>query len=501
MAIDISKYVDIVSGVGGVSLVPQRDLIGRLFTTSTRVPVDTIVTVDSAADVNDYFGSTSQEALRAAFYFAFVSKSITSPPRLSFARWADVAAVPQIFGAAVATTLAAWQQITSGTLTVTLGDDTVAITGLNFSAAASLAGVAAILQTAVRAASGTQFPTATVSYDAPSQTYNLSGTVAEAAAVSLTDSGANDIRDELGWSSVSTILSPGVDATSLTDALDDNAAASNNFGSFAFVPALTDEQVVEVATWNAGRNVEFIYCVPTVAGSAVTRSAALWDLPGTALTLVDAALPNEYDEMVPMIILAATDYTRRNSTQNYMYYQFNLTPKVSSTTNSNAYDSIRVNYYGVTQTAGQMIAFYQRGTMMGGATAAVDQNVYANEIWLKDRAASALMALLLALPRIPANVEGRAMVLTVLQDAVNAGLFNGVISVGKTLTVNQKLYIGQITGDPDAWFQVQGVGFWVNVVITPYTTDDDRTEYQAVYTLVYAKDDAIRRVEGTHVLI
>lgn len=501
MAISISKYVDITSGVGGGAVVRQRDLIGRLFTTSTRVPVDTIVTIDSADDAVSYFGAGSVEALRAAFYFSFVSKSISTPQRMSFARWANVATAPEIYGMRTTTTLTQWQAITAGTLTITMGANTNALTGLNFSGAATLAAVATIVQTALRASVGPSFATATVSYDAPSQTFHLTGSGTGAAPVAITASGANDIADELGWSLVGAILSPGAAVATLTAMLAANASADNNFGSFAFVPVLTDVQRIEVATWNAARNVEFMYCVPALASEAVALSAALIGFAGTAVTLTDGSA-GQYDEMVPMVVLAATDYDRRNSAQNYMFQQFpSLTAKVTSDLNYEAYNGMRVNYYGVTQTAGQLIAFYQRGLLMGGTTSPLDMNVYANEMWLKDAAAAAIMSLLLSVPRVPANPEGRAQVLAILQDAIDRALFNGVISVGKTLSPVQKLYITQQSGDPDAWHQVQNVGYWLDCTIEPYTTTGGLTEYQAVYTLIYGKDDAIRRVEGTHVLI
>jgi hypothetical protein len=73
--------------------------------------------------------------------------------------------------------------------------------------------------------------------------------------------------------------------------------------------------------------------------------------------------------------------------------------------------------------------------------------------------------------------------------------------VSKPLTVAQQIFIGEITGDPLAWHQVQTLGYWVDAVVVPFTTIDNRTEYKVVYTLVYSKDDTVRKVEGTHALI
>lgn len=498
MAVTISKYVEITSGVGGGARVRQRDLIGRIYTSNVRVPVDSIVELTSADDASTYFGSTSEEYRRAAFYFSWVSKIITAPQALQFVRWAETDQEPRIFGARVTVPLATLQAITAGTLRLTAGDNTVNVTGLNFAAASSFAAVAAALQTAIRTQTGTQFPAAVVTYDAPTGTFNLTGSVAETAPIAVTLTGGLDVAPLIGWGT-SAVFSPGVDTTSITDTLVTSIDTSTNFGSFLFLSALSQEEVIEAAQWNATRNVEFMLCLRCDDTNRDSLSAALINIPGQQLTY--APLANEYDEMCPMIIMAATPYARRNSVQNYMYQQFTLTPKVTTTLLSDELDGLRINYYGVTQTAGQLIAFYQRGVMGGGATAPVDQNVYANEIWFKDVARANILSLLLSVGRVPANAAGNGQVITILQDAIDQALFNGTISVDKPLTAVQKLYIGNNTGDELAWHQVQNIGYWLDAVVQSYVTTDSRTEYKIVYTLIYSKDDAVRKVEGSHILI
>lgn len=499
MAITIKKYVEITSGVGAANTVRQRDLIGRLFTNNPLVPVDGFVEVTSADDARAYFGASSEEYARAVFYFGFVSKLIVAPQRLTFARWANVDSAPRIFGAAVPSSLATLNGITAGTLSITSGANTANLTGLDFSGAASFAAVASILQTAIQAATGTQFATATVTYDATKRAFNFVGSVAEAAPMSVTlTGGPNDVAPRIGWG-LGAVMSPGADATDPLDALGDTSEVSNNFGSFAFLPALTDDQIAAIAEWNQARNVEFMFCARVDDSNMTALSAALINTAGTAL--VYAPVADEYDEMAPMIILAATDYTKRNSVQNYMFQQFDLSAKISTTALSDQLDLLRVNYYGVTQTAGQLINFFQRGVLCGGATEPVDMNVYANEMWFKDACAASLMSMLLSLPKVSANAAGRGQVIAILQNAIDQALFNGTISVDKALTIQQRLYITQITGDELAWHQVQGIGYWVDCVMQPYVTQDSRTEFKAVYTIVYSKDDVIRKVEGTHILI
>lgn len=644
MAISLTRYVDITSGVGAASDVSTRDLIGRFFTTNSLVPTNSLVTFTSADDVGNYFGFSSVEYFRALFYFTWVSKDITRAQSISFARWANVAVAPQIFGAPSPQAIATWNAITSGAFGLALDGITHNVSGLNFSAAMNLAGVASIIQAAIRAdafaatftgaitiqfpasftgviagttltassvtgtiavgqtlqgagvtggttitalgtgtggagtytvsasqtvsseamTSGTAFnvltassvdgtiaigqvvagagvtgsPTiisfgtgtggagtyilstnnltisseamtsgtsdpiwsnAVVTFDSVRSSFDFTGGATTPATIVVTaGTGGTDIAGQLGWLSANAIFSYGSTQQSITQVLSSSANASNNFGSFAFVPVLTQSQIVEAATWNDAQNIEFMYSVPCTAANASALSTALADIGGVTLTL--SPISTEYPEQDPMMILAATDYTALNSTQNYMFQIFTLTPSVATDADADLYDGLNINYYGQTQTAGQLIQFYQRGVMMGLPVDPLDQNTYANEIWLKDAAGASIMTLLLALPKIPANNNGRGQILAALQGVINQAIFNGTISVGKALTDTQKLYINEQSGDPKAWQQVQNQGYWVSVVIVPYS-EDSVTKYKAVYTLIYSKDDVIRLVEGRDILI
>lgn len=502
MAIAFRKYVDITSGIGAGSVVRRRDLIGRLFSTNPLIPTKSLIEFETIEEVLAYFGSTSDEYKRAAFYFGWVSKNITRAKKLAFARWADVAVAARIFGDTDAKALATFTAISDGSFNLTVGAQVATITALDLSGAASLAAVAALIEDAIQLEVGAQFTTATVVYNATRGSFDFTSGSTGTAAISVAVAGVGtDLLAPLGWSDLSTILSDGAAAESVTDVLTESADASNNFGSFLFMPTLTIEEIEEAATWNTTQNVLYQFMVPTIEANASAYSAALIGYQGVALTLIDASVTDEYDEMVPMIILAATNYSARNSVQNYMFQIFNLTPKVTTTADSDDLDELRVNYYGRTQTAGQFLDFYQRGVLTGLPVNPVDMNVYANEQWLKDAAGAAIMELLLALAKVSANAKGKIQILSQLQSIINEALFNGTISVGKTLSNTQKLYISEITGDDEAWRQVQTIGYWIDCVMESYVTVDDRTEYKAVYTLVYSKDDVVRKVEGSHVLI
>ena len=127
-------------------------------------------------------------------------------------------------------------------------------------------------------------------------------------------------------------------------------------------------------------------------------------------------------------------------------------------------------------------------------------NTYANEQWLKDYAGTLLMNLLLAVTELPANNSGRSSVINVVQEAVNLAILNGTISVGKTLSATDKIVITEQSGDPNAWYQVQNIGYWLDGQIIEDNTVTP-VEYEAQYTLIYSKNDVVRKVEGSHLLV
>jgi len=499
MAIKFTRYIDITSGVAGTAQVARRNLIGRLFTDNNLLPPNSMVQFDTAAEVGTYFGTTSNEYLRAVFYFSFLSKSQTRPQKIQFARWVKTAVAPRIYGNVQTQTLADYTAITAGSIGLTINGVAESLPGINFSGAASLADVASILETAIQTGTGTMYTSATVTYDATRGSFDFVGGEAIDATISVQEGVVGTpIGALLGWTSGDRlIVAEGSAVETVTEVLTASDAASDDFGSFLFMPALSVDEVTEAATWNDGENVKYMFCVPVITANASAYNTAIGELSGSGVTLSDTA--DEYPEMLPMMIEAATNYNRVNAVQNYMYQQVaGLTPGVTTDSAADTLDGLSINYYGRTQDAGQNIDFYQRGRLMGIATDPLDMNTYVNEIWLKDANGAALMNLLLAVNEVPANKQGRAMILTTLQGVINEALNNGVISVGKVLNETQKEAIGQITNDVNAWYQVQNSGYWLDVV---FVSSGTPVEFTAEYTLIYSKDDVIRKVTGEQVLI
>lgn len=504
MSISIDRYVNIVSGVIGAQAVAQRELVGLRFTSDPRVPVDAIVTVENATDAITYFGASSVEAAFATQYFTYISPAPASQAKkLRFAQWPSAAIAPRVYGMEAGTLIGTFTAITDGSLNLTIGDYQTTVTGIDLSAAATLAGVATAVQSAIQAivAGGVDWTGSTVVYDALAGTFNLTGgqTGYAAIAVDVAASGT-DLSMLLGWRNVGTVYSPGSDAETPLEAVIRAENITDSFGSLSFGPTITEEQAVDVAQYVAPLNVKYQFYVPVTASNESTFYAALLNIPSTGL--IFNGTTGEYKEAIPAAIMAATNYQRRNATVNYMYRQVGgYTADVTTNAVADAYDAKRISYYGETASAGQKIAFFQRAFLQGTTTSPLDMNVHANEQWLKAYLVARLLSLQLSIGKIPANNEGRGYVLAIVNEGVTLAKFNGTIILGKTLTTAQQIAVTQLTGDPEAWREVQTNGFWADCQIVERTGESGATEYVAQYTLAYSKNDVVRKIEGSHNLV
>lgn len=498
MAISQTKYINIISGVGGQAAASRRELIGRLLTSNPLAPVDTVMEMNLAG-VIDYFGSSSKEAAFATKYFGFISKNIIQADKISFARYTLTAVSPTLRSTYRPPLIAAFSSISDGSIVINMGGEAKEFTGLDFSGKTSLTECAEVLQTAIQAytAGGELWTAATVSF-ADGEFILTGGATGKNSMGAATDAATGTTVAALfGFNAGSLpIVSGGSDAETLTEAMVRISDISNNFGSFGCLDTLTTAQKTELATWNNPQNNRYMYSCSVNADEAIDLQASLNGLNGAGITLDKF---NDYADFMSMSLLATTAYNSgRLAVKNYMYQQFpSEKASVTNDTEANLYDGLKINYLGATQQAGKTIEFYQNGVLQGDVQ---DMGVYCNEIWLKDAIATEFMNLLVALEQLPANDTGAGLARGSIQGIIDEALVNGVIQAGKTLTNVQKAYISQVSGSVNAWRDVEVNGYWLDVQVQQ-VIENDVTKYIINYVLIYSKGDSIRKVEGSDILI
>jgi len=491
MPISSNRYVDITSAVGGGDAFPTRELLLRLFTTNERVPTGSVLNFSASSldSLRDYFGSTSEEYKRAAYYFGFISKVATSPKNIQFARWADAATSAQVFGSKLPS-LDTLKAYTAAAFDIVLAGVTFNVAALDFSAATTYADIATELQTQIQLEAGA-LAAATVVYDASRTSFVFDTNGSADGDISFTAVTAGLI-DDLGFGE-SAVFSNGIALQTVTDTLSVSTTLNNNFGSYNFIDELTNDQILESAIFADGRNVEFMNLVKVTTTNRAAISALIGGYASTGMVL--SPLANQYPELLPAAILASLDYDKPAASANFMYYtDSRLTPSVTTSTQADINDPLAVNYYGQTQESGVNVSFLQRGRLTGGETAPKAMGVHANEQWLKAYLKSQFLNMFIALQQVPADLAGEAIGLSYIDAGISKALENGSISVGKTLTTTQINYITQLTGNGKAYLDVQSRGYWPSLTVNATTNTME-------YLLVYAKRDSVDKVEGRHSLI
>ena len=541
MSIDIGYYIKINSHVIGANSIPGPKLVARVFTPSRLVPAGTVLTFATAAEVEKYFTqgdglsalNINTTVQRAKQYFGYNSPLGTSPQEIQIARWVDAAQNSIVFGGTAQKAVANFAGNGSVNFTVAGAPFSAALT---FSGVVALADVATQVQAAIRAAlpAGNS---AAVTYNVLTNRFvldlgpNLAGDVLfneTPLAVNLGWYGAQGVKPA-GY-----VMSPSSAAETPVAAVARVNDTNSNFGRLLFanevntagqlaIPTLAQAADVSqwVSTFGGRYGVTWGMSDAPSGRSPVVWHAALAAIKCTALALgpyedlplaasIYTTTKTSFVDIVAATQSAATDFANgRNVSPNYMYRDMGIPAYVKDTRTAKIYDALLTNYIGEAESNGVRRVFYQRGVMLGDATAITDEAVFTGEQWLRGAVISALFGAQLSLNRIPANRDGAGIIDGLIRSSVigsqstqGTALYNGVILAGKELSILQQIAITTETGDPKAWRQVQSTGFYLKVTISPVVNPDSGIqEYQCNYTLVYAKGDSVKTIVGNHALV
>lgn len=187
IGLPVSRYVDVEVNLS--ALLAQSPAINTFLVLSDTPVIDTVERMRSYATLGEValdFGTSSPEYAAAVVWFG----QSPQPQDLKIGRWASAAAPAQLIGGGITAPnllVSAWNAITNGGFFYTSGATAGArsarsVTGLNFSAAANLNAVAAIIQAGITAAGGT----ATIVYNSTYNRFEITSSgVGPTAAISF----------------------------------------------------------------------------------------------------------------------------------------------------------------------------------------------------------------------------------------------------------------------------------------------------------------------------
>lgn len=495
MPISMKKYVDIKSGINNIRTATEKELIARIFVNNSRLNPKELYEFENSAEVSNFFGNDSVEYEIAKRYFGYINKYSRSPKKISYYRdWRE--GINALFFSYEDITLATVKAITDGELKISINDVEKTLSSLDFSSATDMSDVASILQTAIRGAGSegeNMYLNATV--EAFDDRLMLTSGVKDYGTIFIVEE--STVADALQFH-VDEDGFIGRPEGTAKQVFDESYEVSNNFATYTFIGMNNADDIADLANdVNEDYPSEFMTIVSVTENNAETIQSAVSNINGVSLELCnnDEA---RYNFVLPMAITATTDYNKENGTVNYMYNQDeNMEVIVDNDNSAERFDELKVNYYGRTQQAGQKLAFYQNGVLQGNYQ---DQNIYVNEIWLKDALTTKFLNYMLLTSNWYANKAGQAIGQGLIVDIIERAKLNGTITTEKEISENDKVYIYKVTADENAWRQIYELGYYLITSISKVTINNQET-YQFNYTLLYSKGDSIKKVEGQNILI
>lgn len=507
MTIPITKYVAITSVVANTEAAARKDLIPRVFTTNPLFAANTVYEFTSSADVSAFAGALSAEAKFASEYFGWISKKANQAKKMSFMRYSFEALAPYMYSTEKLTPLATFKAVDDGAMVINLGGTSYTVSEVNLTTIEAYADIATALQTAIRKneSGGALWTNATVTYNAANSSFELKGGETGANEINYAEAptSGSDLSSLLGWDKAGApILSNGTAEQTVEDILNKTVDLSTNFLTFGFLNAQDAYSNLDsIGRWTAEENNNYRFCFDLGAANYTEgiETAAKYEGMTSHYNINYGIEGINPAWLMSAVLPATTDYSKVNGVKNYMFQEFPQQAVSVGNDDGTLYqtlDNLCINYNGQTQKSGKTIAFYQNGFNADGT----DSAIYDNEAWLKDAITTDMLNAFLGLDFISADKEGVAILTGVLQNNCSEALNNHVFSGGKELTNSQKAYITQLTGDENAWLDVQNNGYLFNVEIGTETSGN-ATVYVGEYTLIYLKNDVIRKVEGSNILI
>lgn len=417
VTVNLSPLAAQFANFNALVIVGDSDVID----TNQRIRSYNVLT-EVAAD----FGLNAPEYKAAALFFGQTPR----PNQLYIGRWARTATQGRLNGGALNATeqlISTWNAITDGAFQISVDGSAKSLTGLNFSAALNLNGVAAIIDTALVGGSciwdGTRFVV-------KSDTTGTSSTVGYATAGA---GGHTDISQVLKLTqALASPAIPGIAAETAEACVAalDNLSTSWYGVTFAASTAPTDDDYMATASYIQGAGVAHLLGISSsdttlLDGTVTTDLASRLTAAGYTRTFVQySAIPFVAASFFGRAF--TVNFNANNSTITLMYKQEpGVTPENLTPTQANALTAKRVNYY----------VYYDNGTaiLQNGVMCAQSwfDEIHGTD-WLQNRIQTDVWNLLYQSPtKVPQTDAGNALIATTIESGLIAGVNNGLIAPGQ----------------------------------------------------------------------
>lgn len=434
----------------------------------------------SIADVASDFGTTAPEYLAALLWF----EQAPQPVSLQIGRWAKTATAGVLNGKTLSTaeqTIATWTAITTGAFKVSIDGAAVeTISGLNFSAATNLNGVASTIQTALAALHAGM----TCVWNATYNRFEIkSGTTGATSAVSFLTSPAVgvDISTMLGMTAASSgaYVANGIAAETAVAAVtlfDSNygqgwyattvlGITDNNdhLAVAAYIEAATSKHLYGVSTQEAG----------VISAVSTTDIAYLLEQLGYKRTVTQYSSSNAYSVCSLLGRILTTDYNGNRTVITLMYKQ--EPGIVAETLNASQINALEAKNCNVFVAYNNNTAIIEKGVVASGDFL----DIITGTDWLALGIQTDIYNLLYtSTTKIPQTDAGNQLIMTTIENRCIQGVNNGLLAPG---TWNAGGFGGLTQGD------YLSKGFYVYAPPVSLQNQADREARKSVSFQIAAK--------------
>lgn len=467
MAIPASQIVSIsprVLQAGGTDLV----LNGLFLSESDLIPSTSLaLTFANAADVGTYFGELSDEYAAALVYFKGYDNSFKKPRSLLVGRRVSAAAAAYLRGGKFTGTLEDIQEVTAGTLTVTIDGTEVDLSSLDFSSGVtSLSEACDVINTALTTAGSS----ASIAYNGGQQCFILTSGTTGAETSTITYENGSSLGILLCLTEdTGAVLSQGMDTMTVDENMNAIRLVSENWATFTnlYTPS-ADAEVLALSSWASAQGVEYLY----VAWSTDIQLTAQTDTTSIAIQLKEStngatALVYGGYKYAAFICgsVASIDWERFNGVITLAFKsQSGLTATVENATDAATLLGKAVNFYGNYATRNDRFVFLYDGSMTNKGLSASYNYIdpFVNAVWFNNAIQVSIMNGITMAGRVPYNEDGYTLIRAWIQDPINRALRNGVIDAGMVLSETQKAEVIAEAG-LDITDALQSEGYYLQV--------------------------------------
>lgn len=449
LSVDFNITPNVVTPAGSAV-----DANGLMLTDNELIPVGTVASYFSSADVSALMGSQSKEFLAAQQYFNGYENSSVIPGELLMYRivTADVAGY-LLSGNLKGVALATLKAIPAGTITLSVDGVSTTSASIDLSTATSFSDIADKLETGIGASK-----VAVEWLPIANRFIIRSATTGADSEVSFASDGALATGLLLTAATAATV-SPGSDAVTLTDTMNDIINTNQNWILFNSLVELTDDQKTELCAWaNSSKN-RYGYVVhDTTQAGTVANNANCF--------VQKVVVANGYENIFPvygtylysataLAYAASVDFARTNGRISFKFRGFSgLAPNVSDLATAQALKSNGYNFYGSYSLNKTMAQYASDGAITGKF---VWLDSFINQVWINANLVGAFANLFTNNQSYPFNATGYGAVSAAVIDVAEQALNFGAIQRGVTLDNAQIRIVNNTVGkDISATLYSQG---------------------------------------------